>query len=69
MLTVEYSMIDELTSQLKSNCTYFEAGRELSRTPDEAAEFDKAIEDSRCVIARVEEMLKKIDKKDLIDED
>jgi len=69
MLRAEHSLFRILTSQLKSNCTYFEAGRELSQTPDEAAEFDKAIEDSRSVIARVEEMLKKIDKKDLIDED
>jgi|GEM_PF-2548819 len=69
MYFAEYNMIDELACQLKWNCTVIEAGREIAETPEEAAEFEKAVVDSRSIIARVEEMLKKIDKKDLIDEE
>ena len=68
MLRAECNVVRIMSWQLKMNCTLLEAGREIAETPEEAAEFEKAITDSRNVIARVGEMLKKIDKKDLVDE-
>ena len=69
MLKAECNVFRIMAGQLKMNCSLLETGREIAETPEEAAEFEKAVVDSRSIIARVEEMLKKIDKSTLIDED
>jgi len=58
MLTIEYTMFRSLADQLKGNCTVFEAAREFAQTPEETAEIDKALEESRNFIAKTKEMLK-----------
>ena len=72
MLTVEYDMMYNMAALLRNSCTVLEASRTLADETDDAAEIaqiDKTVTDTRNIIARVEEMLKNIDKKTLIDEE
>ena len=72
MFTVEYNMMYEMSEQLQCSCTAMEAARTLADETADAAEIaqiDKTVADTRSIIAKVEEMLKNIDKSTLIDEE
>ena len=72
MLTVEYEMMYGMSEQLRRSCTAMEAARTLADETADAAEIaqiDKTVADTRSIIAKVEEMLKNIDKSTLIDEE
>ena len=72
MLTVEYEMMHGMAALLRNSCTALEASRTLAdETADaaEIAEIDKTVADTRSIIAKVEEMLKNIDKSTLINEE
>ena len=72
MLTIEYLMMHEMSGQLHRSCTALEAARTLADETNDAAEIaqiDKTVADTRSIIAKVEEMLKNIDKSTLIDEE
>ena len=72
MKTLEYSLMYEMSEQLQCSCTALEASRTLADETADAAEIaqiDKTVADTRSIIAKVEEMLKNIDKSTLIDEE
>ena len=72
MLTVEYEMMYNMAGVLRSSCTAMEAARTLADETADAAEIaqiDKTVADTRSIIAKVEEMVKNIDKSTLIDEE
>jgi len=72
MLAIEYDMMFGMAGVLQCSCTAMEAARTLADETADAAEIaqiDKTVADTRSIIARVEEMLKNIDKSTLIDEE
>ena len=72
MFTVEYEMMYNMAEVLHRSCTALEASRTLADETADAAEIaqiDKTVADTRSIIAKVEEMLKNIDKSTLIDEE
>ena len=63
-LTAEYLMMNELVEQVEWNCTILTAAKDCAQQPDETGEIDKAIENSKAVIARAKETLKSVAKYD-----
>ena len=61
-MTAEYQMMNELVEQVEWNCTIFTAAREIAQSSDEIGEIEKALENSKAVIARAKETLKTVAK-------